>query len=670
MSRYRFPGLSVSIVGRLSVRIRIFVLIGLSLVGLAAVGAVFWWSQDRVETAFTRAEAFARLASGVEDLERTAGTMRIVEKDYLATPGAEGYARFGAVLANAREHLARLAGMPVSAPLATEITKVAATFDNIDAAFAELHGVQQRLGFNNESGALGDLASLGGSLHQRVTKLARFNRSPATAKLNLAVIDLQRSEKAYLLDRSDVALGGFEVAAGRFERALSRAKLAPEVSGPLGETMAAYRAAFDLFSAAGTERTAQVERLEAFFDVLPPYLETLAGAADGGKAEAAKALAEGRELASLIMAGILIATLLVLLGAGALIGGSIAAPLTRLRAAMERLASGETEIDLPEAPGRTELDAMVRSVAVFRDTAREQGRLAAAQAEGNAARDQRMAHLETLIAGFEATVEAALSRLDQAAADLAGASDTLDEAADGAASEATRAGEAVRVAADNVTSAASASEQLNASIAEIASQANRSTEVAEQAMGSARTTGTSMGDLSATADRIGEVMGLIREIANQTNLLALNATIEAARAGEHGRGFAVVAAEVKDLASQTAKATEEIAQQVGAIQSASASAVSAIDEVGEIIREMNEIAASVAGAVAQQSAALGEITEHVAEASHRSGTGAEAMARVSRATEHARGTGALVGELSDTLGAQAAVLRKEIGAFLDGVRAA
>jgi methyl-accepting chemotaxis protein len=179
-----------------------------------------------------------------------------------------------------------------------------------------------------------------------------------------------------------------------------------------------------------------------------------------------------------------------------------------------------------------------------------------------------------------------------------------------------------------------------------------------------------MTELSRTADRIGEVMSLIREIANQTNLLALNATIEAARAGEHGRGFAVVAAEVKDLAGQTAKATEDIAQQVEAIQFASATAVSAIGDVETVIGEMSDIAGAVSVSVEEQSQALDAIVQNTARASERSGAGAAAMERVSGATEHARGTGTRVGELSGTLADQARVLRAEIAVFLKDVRAA
>ncbi len=649
-------------------------LIAVTMTGLAAIGGVFWWSQDRVEHAFERAEGYSDLASGVADLATSASAMRITEKTYLSEPAAAGYDRFTTQLASAREQVARIEALGVATPYAAQVAQVKGVLGDIEATFRDLHATQQKVGLDDGTGATGGargaLTANGDALVGRVQKEARFKRSSETEKLAAAGVDLQRTEKAYLLDRNDVNLGNFEVAAARVERALAKAKLEAATATELGETLAAYRAAFDAFTAAGVERMSHVEKLEAFFDVLPPYLAALKAAADGGQAEAAAALARDRGIAAMMMAVIMAVTVAVLLVASIVIGASISAPLAALRQAMDRLAAGETDISLPPSRGRTELDAMAASVAVFRDNAIDREKLAGNQRAENAARDARMRHLDTLIAGFEATVGDALSRLDRASEELAGASGNLDEAAGRAAEEAAVAGDAVRVAAENVTSAASASEELNVSIAEIADQANRSTQVAEKAVASARDTGSSMGELSRTADRIGEVMGLIREIANQTNLLALNATIEAARAGEHGRGFAVVAAEVKDLASQTAQATEDIAQQVEAIQQASANAVMAIGDVEQIIVQMNEIAGTVAAAVGQQSIALREITENVARASERSGTGAEAMNRVAGATEHARGTGTLVGDLSDTLGEQARLLRKEIGAFLEGVRAA
>ncbi|MHC5655329.1 methyl-accepting chemotaxis protein [Stappia sp. ICDLI1TA098] len=660
---------------RLTVRIRIFLLIAITMAGLAAIGGVFWWSQESVEAAFARADGFTGLASDVAALETASANLRMIEKAYLGAPTAARFEEFQDGIARTRAQIAELAARPAARPYAEEIDKVSSVVGEIGQVYGELHAVQQRLGLadadpDTDAGALATLARADHDLVTRIQKEARFARNPANDKLAFAVVDMARAGKAAILHMDDVTIGAFEVTAGRFERSLARAAFEQATKDDLAATFAVFRKAIDVLVADDKTRGAITERLEAHFDVLPPYLAELRAAAAAGLAAANADLAGNRALASTVMTAIMVAMVAMLLVAGLLIGTSIAGPLAVLRKAMDRLAQGETDIDLPHAAGRTEFDAMTASVAVFRDNALDRERLTAAREQESAGREARMGRLETMISGFEDTASAVLARLDEAADALADASGALGEATGRAAEEVGEAGNAVRIATDNVTSAASASEELNASIAEIAAQARRSTDVAGRAVASARETGSSMTELSRTADRIGEVMSLIREIANQTNLLALNATIEAARAGEHGRGFAVVAAEVKDLAGQTAKATEDIAQQVEAIQFASATAVSAIGDVETVIGEMSDIAGAVSVSVEEQSQALDAIVQNTARASERSGAGAAAMERVSGATEHARGTGTRVGELSGTLADQARVLRAEIAVFLKDVRAA
>lgn len=653
----------------LTVRARILSISLITAVGLLVVGAAFWWSQSKVEDAFRASEANTNLARAAYDFAGIAKQMQIEEKLYLSAPSAAVFDSFKAEAAKAEAGIAGIAAMPAAKPLANETADVQDTVSAIGGAFAELHAIQEKIGFDGSSGLRADLTVLADKAKNRINDELKFGGASDFEKLVRTVMEVQLAERKFTLSG-----GGpreeFDEAFAMYTKMLGRAYIPNEVKAEIETSMTGYKSAFDAYADALVVRSDKITLVEDLFMLLPPHIEALISAARAGDAEAAAQLADVRQLSSLVVYGIILAMLVGLPALAFAIGRSVSGPLTRLQTSMERLASGQTDVELPQSNSRDEIAAMVRTVRVFRDNAAERIRLEAAQAEENAARDERVRRLEAIIGTFEQTVQRALDSLDAASKDLGQASSAVEHASDEVAAQAGNAGQSVRVAAQNVTSAAGATEELAASIKEIANQADRSTKVAKQAVAGAESTFSTMQALSSAADRIGAVMSLIRDIANQTNLLALNATIEAARAGEAGKGFAVVAAEVKQLANQTSKATEDIAAQVEAIQNASAGAVTAISEVRDIISDMDNLAVAVAAAVEQQEAAVSGIAANVADASSRSEEGAERMSAVVSATQHARSSGDEVDRLSQLLSEQAGVLRKEIRSFLEGVRAA
>ncbi|BAI76489.1 methyl-accepting chemotaxis protein (plasmid) [Azospirillum sp. B510] len=324
-------------------------------------------------------------------------------------------------------------------------------------------------------------------------------------------------------------------------------------------------------------------------------------------------IAAGRNMLVLFAAGSLVGAVAL---AWLVVGRHIVARLSALSDAMRAIAAGDLNAPIPAA-GADEIGDMTRALSVFRDTA-DEARAANARAEaerGRAAGERRRAMVE-MAENFESGVRTVLDRVAQAAGEMQDMAERMTRSADLTAGEATTAAGSSLQAEGNVKAVAAATEELSASIQEIGGQVQVSSRIARKAADEAERTDRTVEGLAQTAGRIGEVVGLIQSIAGQTNLLALNATIEAARAGEAGKGFAVVASEVKGLATQTAKATEDISAQIAAMQSVTQDAVDAIRSIAGTIREVNEIAATIAAAVEQQSAATREIARNVGEAAN------------------------------------------------------
>ena len=350
---------------------------------------------------------------------------------------------------------------------------------------------------------------------------------------------------------------------------------------------------------------------------------------------------------------------------------SITGPVDALTGVMHKLSEGDKTVEVFGADRKDEIGAMAQAVEVFKENAIEMERMEAEQAEQKVrAEEQRKAEMLQMADGFEASVMGVVQSVASSASQMETSAQSMSGTAQAASAQSANVASASQQATANVQTVASAAEELAASVQEISRQVADSSEISNEAVSEADHVGQQMQELAEASNRIGEVVDLINDIAGQTNLLALNATIEAARAGDAGKGFAVVASEVKNLASQTASATGEIAGQIGSIQDATNGAVKAIESIAETIRKINDIASAISTAVEQQGSATGEISRNVQEAAKGTQQVDDNITQVSRGADE---TGTAAGEVlsaAQEMTQQSGSLKAEVEKFLNQVRAA
>jgi methyl-accepting chemotaxis protein len=406
--------------------------------------------------------------------------------------------------------------------------------------------------------------------------------------------------------------------------------------------------------------TARIDLMKRVEDHLA---QGLIGLADGIRASAEGALwmAMGLSLALFALTGVL----------GTIIVRGITRPVAGMTRAMTELARGDHSIEVPGIGRKDEIGDMAASVQVFKQKMVEADRLRGEQDEmKRRSEEEKRAAMSKLADEFEANVKGVVGAVSSASSQLQATARSMSSTAEQTSERSTAVAAAAEQASSNVQTVASAAEELSSSIGEISRQVTESTRIASQAVADAGRTNAQVQALADAAQRIGDVVKLINDIAGQTNLLALNATIEAARAGEAGKGFAVVASEVKSLATQTAKATEDISAQIKAIQGATTDSVKAIEAITGTIARINEIATTVASAVEEQGAATKEIARNVQQAS--AGT-AEVSTNIAAVTQAAGETGAASGQVltaADELSKQSDALHLQVNAFISKVRAA
>jgi methyl-accepting chemotaxis protein len=640
------------------------------LVLLAVVAGASFWVFTSVSGQFGAFAGSARTAVLSVQLDRQVLAFDKHVGDYIRSPSDDAFAR----VQEERDRLAeRLAELREAVAGTTAEDNVAVISEAFDAYIASL---KPALALVAKRGDLitNQLDPLAGKIVQDVAALrddaalSGYTAEVAVAgRLVQAMLEAQRAVDEYLLTRSEDAFGLAWEKLFQVDEAIAAL---PEGTVPTAvDAYYAYQEALNELSGTIGEIWAVMETLDGQGAIINAQTESVKAASLNTEMAIQKETAGQLATATSLVVGLTLASLVVGGLAAFVIGRGIVTPITAMTRAMRRLAAGDKTIAVPATERRDEIGEMAAAVQVFKDNAIEMDRLDGerAEAEARAAAARREAMLR-LADDLDSSVSEVIGSISASARQMQQAAEAMSATAEDTTRQATTVANATMDANSNVEVVASASEELSASIHEISGQVAQSAQVAAEAVEEARRANAEVASLLEATSRIGEVVSLITDIAEQTNLLALNATIEAARAGDAGKGFAVVANEVKHLASQTGRATEEIGQQIAAVQSATEDAVSAIGSIAKVIDRMNEISSAISAAVEEQGAA----TEEIARNTQQAALGTHAVSdTIGEVTMAANQTGTAAGEVlssANSLLTQADDLSTTIKRFLGHIR--
>jgi methyl-accepting chemotaxis protein len=638
-------------------------ILSLGVSGVAMIGAIYLVSLQVEARSQRSADEFATLALLTGKVSEGLLQGRELATQFLQKPDDKKIAAHNEIMNSTVSYLPeieRLSGALSEDDPIRKAGSFRAAINNYTTRFANVASAQKLIGFNENDGLQGKLR---GAVHTVEAQLKKYDEP----RLAVLMLMMRRHEKDFML-RGDEKYGDeLRKRADEFSAELKKADLPAETKAEISKLVDVYKTSFLAFMAGQSTLTEEAADLAQIYDRMRPTLVAVRSATDQRLVSIKAELASVQRYVSwsICITALLAAALALLFGRW------LSIPLVKMARAMEGLSQGDLDSKIESIDRRDEIGMISRALSVFHAKSLENRQLMAEQAgvreRADAGRRDAMLQVADR---FEREIGKSIQTLSTASVDIETAAGTLTKTAETTQVLSGTVAAASEQSSVSVQSVAAASEQMVSSVTEIGRQVQASQQVASAAVQQAEETNARIAELSQSAGRIGEVVKMISAVAEQTNLLALNATIEAARAGEAGRGFAIVASEVKALAGQTAKATEEISAQIAQMQTATQHSVAAIMEIGSTITHISEISSAIAAAVEEQGAATQEVARNVQQAAQGATQVAGSIAEVNRGAADTGAAAEQVHGSARELLSESNHLKSEVEKFLASVRAA
>jgi len=648
----------------LRIRTRLFLLVGLAVVGLGGICGAYLVGDYIVTQAERRLAQYDHIADLDHGIQTASQQMRRYEKDFLLQKQPRFVALYFKTETDVSKLLHELSDNDQAGPVRDNIKQLIDGIGRHKSHFEQLVREYEIMGYSPDDGLQGLLMLSGQVIEARASETG-------DAALEAKLRHAQLAERDYMLRGNAMAYTDFKTRGAEFEAMITKSAA---LDSATRETL---RGALDSYLSSMASYVDSAERISGIvnsmgdtFSAIDPNFDKIEAFAAAGAKEASDMAATARDSIRMVIIAASAMIIVIFSLAGFAMARAIVTPIVSLTECMARLARKDWSADIPALDRKDEVGRMAQAVDIFKQSGLENERLLAAQKSEETMKASRQRVIEKHIAEFDRVIGDALQTVSSASEELQATAQSMTATAEETQRQATAVSAASEQATTNVQTVAAASEELASSISEIGRQVVKSVNIATQAVNEAERTNMQIKGLAAAAQKIGDVVKLISDIAGQTNLLALNATIEAARAGDAGKGFAVVASEVKSLATQTAKATEEITAKISEIQAATESSVTAIGSIGETIVRINEIATTIASAVEQQGAATAEIASNAQQVSQGTREVSSNIVNVTQAASETGSASAQVLSSATALAKQSETLRSEIDGFLTNIRAA